>query len=86
MAEKTSPCRPPISICCGSWPPTPGRLWTATPLLKNLRGVTYDGMDRSVDVAISRLRKKLLDNATEPYRIKTVRNKGYLFAPHAWDN
>jgi hypothetical protein len=26
---------------------------------------------------------KLLDNATEPYRIKTVRNKGYLFAPHA---
>ncbi|MFH7094395.1 winged helix-turn-helix domain-containing protein, partial [Klebsiella pneumoniae] len=55
-------------------------------LLKNLRGVTYDGMDRSVDVAISRLRKKLLDNATEPYRIKTVRNKGYLFAPHAWDN
>ncbi|MDM7286958.1 winged helix-turn-helix domain-containing protein, partial [Klebsiella pneumoniae] len=42
---------------------------------------TYDGMDRSVDVAISRLRKKLLDNATEPYRIKTVRNKGYLFAP-----
>ena len=55
-------------------------------LLKNLRGVSYDGMDRSVDVAISRLRKKLLDNATEPYRIKTVRNKGYLFAPHAWDD
>ncbi|WP_320910204.1 winged helix-turn-helix domain-containing protein, partial [Citrobacter farmeri] len=47
---------------------------------------SYDGMDRSVDVAISRLRKKLLDNAAEPYRIKTVRNKGYLFAPHAWDD
>ncbi|CHT90133.1 transposase for insertion sequence element IS200 [Salmonella enterica subsp. enterica serovar Typhi] len=41
--------------------------------------------DRSVDVAISRLRKKLLDSAAEPYRIKTIRNKGYLFAPHAWD-
>lgn len=54
-------------------------------LLKTLRGVSYDGMDRSIDVAISRLRKKLLDNATEPYRIKTIRNKGYLFAPHAWD-
>ena len=39
-------------------------------LLKNLRGVSYDGLDRSVDVAISRLRKKLLDNAAEPYRIK----------------
>lgn len=55
-------------------------------LLKNLRGVSYDGLDRSVDVAISRLRKKLNDSATEPYRIKTVRNKGYLFAPHAWDD
>lgn len=54
-------------------------------LLKTLRGVSYDGMDRSIDVAISRLRKKLLDSATEPYRIKTIRNKGYLFAPHAWD-
>ncbi|WP_170973057.1 two-component system response regulator RstA [Citrobacter sp. wls716] len=63
-----------------------GQIMDRDALLKNLRGVSYDGMDRSVDVAISRLRKKLLDNATEPYRIKTVRNKGYLFAPHAWDD
>lgn len=63
-----------------------GQIMDRDALLKNLRGVAYDGMDRSVDVAISRLRKKLLDSATEPYRIKTVRNKGYLFAPHAWDN
>lgn len=63
-----------------------GQIMDRDALLKNLRGVSYDGMDRSVDVAISRLRKKLLDNAAEPYRIKTVRNKGYLFAPHAWDD
>ncbi len=63
-----------------------GQIMDRDALLKNLRGVTYDGMDRSVDVAISRLRKKLKDNATEPYRIKTVRNKGYLFAPHAWES
>ena len=62
-----------------------GQIMDRDALLKNLRGVSYDGMDRSVDVAISRLRKKLLDSATEPYRIKTVRNKGYLFAPHAWE-
>lgn len=55
-------------------------------LLKNLRGVSYDGMDRSIDVAISRLRRKLYDNALEPFRIKTVRNKGYLFAPNAWES
>lgn len=63
-----------------------GQIMDRDALLKNLRGVSYDGMDRSVDVAISRLRKKLLDSATEPYRIKTIRNKGYLFAPHAWEN
>lgn len=63
-----------------------GQIMDRDALLKNLRGVSYDGLDRSVDVAISRLRKKLHDSASEPYRIKTVRNKGYLFAPHAWDN
>ena len=63
-----------------------GQIMDRDALLKNLRGVTYDGMDRSVDVAISRLRRKLADSATEPYRIKTVRNKGYLFAPHAWES
>lgn len=63
-----------------------GQIMDRDALLKNLRGVSYDGLDRSVDVAISRLRKKLNDNATEPFRIKTVRNKGYLFAPHAWES
>lgn len=63
-----------------------GQIMDRDALLKNLRGVSYDGLDRSVDVAISRLRKKLHDSATEPFRIKTVRNKGYLFAPHAWES
>ncbi|HFZ8993571.1 TPA: two-component system response regulator RstA [Citrobacter freundii] len=62
-----------------------GHIMNRDALLKNLRGVSYDGMDRSVDVAISRLRRKLLDNANDPWRIKTIRNKGYLFAPHAWE-
>lgn len=53
-------------------------------LLLSLRGVSYDGLDRSIDVAISRLRKKLGDSTQEPYRIKTIRNKGYLFVPTGW--
>lgn len=61
-----------------------GQIMAREALLQNLRGVSYDGMDRSIDVAISRLRRKLYDNALEPFRIKTVRNKGYLFAPNAW--
>ncbi|RLM17771.1 two-component system response regulator RstA [Brenneria alni] len=63
-----------------------GHIMNRDALLKNLRGVSYDGMDRSIDVAISRLRKKLYDNPLEPFRIKTVRNKGYLFAPNTWQS
>ena len=62
-----------------------GTIMDRDALLQNLRGVSYDGLDRSVDVAISRLRRKLHDTGPEPLRIKTVRNKGYLFAPHAWE-
>jgi len=38
----------------------------------------YDGIDRSIDLRISRVRKKLSDNSKEPEIIKTVRNVGYL--------
>lgn len=47
-------------------------------------GREYDGLDRTVDVRISRLRKKLMDHADTPYRIKTIWGKGYLFVPDAW--
>jgi two-component system, OmpR family, response regulator len=36
--------------------------------------------DRSIDVCIARLRKKLLDNPRNPAAIRTVRNGGYIFA------
>lgn len=52
---------------------------------RQLRGIPYDGLDRSVDVAVSRLRKKLGDNTSPPSRIKTVWGQGYLFVPDAWD-
>jgi DNA-binding response OmpR family regulator len=44
----------------------------------------YDGLDRTVDVRISQLRKKLLDNSDNPSRIKTIWGKGYLFVADAW--
>lgn len=49
-----------------------------------LRGSDYDGLDRSVDVMISRLRKKLGDETSPPRRIKTIWGKGYLFVKDAW--
>lgn len=53
-------------------------------LVRQLRGIDYDGFDRSVDLRISRLRKKLGDNSQEPFLIKTIWGKGYLFARDAW--
>ena len=54
-------------------------------LVTQLRGIEYDGFDRSIDIRISRLRKKLFDNTEQPFRIKTIWAKGYLFSPEAWE-
>jgi len=63
----------------------PGEIFTRDAILDSLRGIDYDGMDRSVDIRISRLRKKLGDDTQRPFRIKTIRGKGYLFVKDAWD-
>ena len=47
-------------------------------------GREYDGLDRTVDVRVSRLRKKLLDDTKHPVRIDTVWGKGYMLSPTAW--
>lgn len=54
-------------------------------LYTELIGREYDGLDRSADVRISRLRKKLHDNPQHPYRIKTIWGKGFFFVADAWD-
>ena len=60
------------------------KILTRDELLNNLRGFGYDGLDRTIDMLVSRLRKKLGDNAAKPFRIKTVWKKGYLFVSDAW--
>lgn len=61
-----------------------GEIVTRDSLLKELRGYEFDGLDRSIDLRISRLRRKLNDSADNPYRIKTIWGKGYLFVKDAW--
>lgn len=46
-----------------------------------LRGRRADVFDRSIDIQVSRLRRKLGDDPREPRLIRTVRNAGYLFTP-----
>ena len=54
-------------------------------IYKAIVGREYDGLDRSIDVRISRLRKKLFDSTETPFRIKTIWGQGYLFVPDAWN-
>lgn len=61
-----------------------GKIVSRDTLYQALKGYDYDGLDRSMDVAMSRLRKKLGDDSKTPFRIKTVWGKGYLFVPDAW--
>jgi len=56
-----------------------GDIMSRDDIVGRLRHIDYDGMDRSIDLRISRLRKKLGDNPASPQRIKTVRGSGYLF-------
>ncbi len=56
-----------------------GEVLTREEIFSRLRGIEYDGQDRSVDVRVSRIRPKVGDDPIHPRRIKTVRSKGYLF-------
>ncbi|MCZ4337269.1 response regulator transcription factor [Shewanella colwelliana] len=56
-----------------------GQVVSRIELVSQLRGIEYDGLDRSVDIRVSRLRKKLHEAQSQPYKIKTIRGKGYLF-------
>ncbi|MFT7559123.1 MAG: DNA-binding response OmpR family regulator [Flavobacteriales bacterium] len=61
-----------------------GKVISRNDLVAQLRGIDYDGFDRSIDIRVSRLRKKLNDNPSNPTKIKTIWGKGYLFAEDAW--
>jgi two-component system response regulator RstA len=60
-----------------------GSVVTRDEILRVVRGIDYDGLDRSIDARICRLRKKLEDAGGAESMIKTVRLRGYLFAGDA---
>jgi len=53
-------------------------------LLSVIRGIVYDGLDRSIDIKIGTLRKKLGDDGKNPKGIVTIRSKGYMLVGGAW--
>ena len=57
-----------------------GKIVSRVELYQALQGETYDAQDRSIDLRISRLRRKLGDTQSNPTRIKSIRGAGYLLS------
>jgi two-component system OmpR family response regulator len=57
----------------------PHRVLTRDQLLNLTQGRDADAFDRSIDLLVSRLRRRLREDAREPRYIKTVRSEGYVF-------
>ena len=57
----------------------PRRVLSRDQLLDFARGRSAAPFDRSIDIQVSRLRRRLGDDARDPQLIKTVRGGGYLF-------
>ncbi len=59
----------------------PNRALSRDQIMDWLKGYERDPFDRSIDVRVTRLRRKLEDDPTNPFYIRTVWGQGYLFAP-----
>ena len=55
-----------------------GQVISRDHLYRHLRGIDYDGLNRSIDLTIVRLREKIGDNGKHPRMIKSIRGEGYM--------
>lgn len=58
---------------------SPGIVFTREKLIQEIFGYDYEGYDRTIDVHIKNIRKKIEDRADKPVYIKTVYSVGYKF-------
>ncbi|MGI9452910.1 MAG: response regulator [Geminicoccaceae bacterium] len=57
----------------------PNQVLSRDQLLDLAHNKDWEPFDRSIDIRIARLRRKIEDDATKPQIIKTVRGAGYIF-------
>jgi two-component system phosphate regulon response regulator OmpR len=61
----------------------PNRVLTRDQILNITRNRDWDPFDRSIDIRIARLRKKIETDPDKPATLKTIRGSGYMFVPNA---
>lgn len=59
----------------------PNRVLSRDDLVNQLKGYERDPFDRSIDIRVTRLRRKIGDDPAAPVFVRTIRGEGYLFNP-----
>lgn len=59
----------------------PGRAFTRLQLIDNVRGLDFEGLERTIDVHVMNLRRKIEPDASHPRYVKTVTGMGYKLDP-----
>ncbi len=59
----------------------PNRVLSRDDLISWLKGYERDAFDRSIDVRVTRLRRRIEADAAHPQYVRTIRGEGYLFNP-----
>ena len=57
---------------------SPGRAFSRLELLERSQGLAYDGYERTIDVQVTRLRRKIEADTRNPRHLLTIRGKGYM--------
>lgn len=60
----------------------PNRVLSRDQLLSLTRNRDWEPFDRSIDIRIARVRRKIEPDPEQPQIIRTVRGSGYMFVPH----
>ncbi|MDP2828406.1 MAG: response regulator [Sulfuricellaceae bacterium] len=63
----------------------PNRVLSRDMLMEWIKGYDRDPFDRSIDVRVTRLRRKIEADPAAPVYIRTVRGEGYMFTPRGSD-
>ena len=61
---------------------TPNKVFSRSDLIEKVKGIEFDGLDRSIDSHIKNLRHKIENDAKSPMYILTVHGPGYRFGGH----
>ncbi|WP_332640499.1 response regulator [Brevundimonas sp.] len=83
----TSPAQETVELTTGEFDllsvfiNRPRQVLSRDDIMDILKGRQAEAFDRSIDIQVSRLRRKLGDDPQAPVVIRTVRNAGYLFTP-----